>query len=327
MSLASSVSATAFNAIPIIDLSQANGSNDQRKALALQIQKACIDVGFFYIENHGIPQPIIINILSAIQAYFALPLETKMKLHHKTTPNFKGYSPLLDANIDPAAGTQGDLHEGFELGWERLDSNADSKRKNDGVMTGSNLWPDEPAGFREAMLGYYHAAIAVGEVLFPLFALALELPERYFDDKTKNSAAIMRTIHYPPQNNPKDVGIGAHTDFECFTILYQQSNVQALQVLNADKKWINAPPIDGTLVINIGDQLARWTNDVFKSTVHRAINVPGVERYSIPLFFGTDYDVDIQPIPSCVSTERPAKYEAITAGEYVKQRLEAMYNH
>ncbi|KAH7909683.1 hypothetical protein BJ138DRAFT_1114780 [Hygrophoropsis aurantiaca] len=162
-----------------------------------------------------------------------------IQLHHKTTPNFTGYSPLLDANIDPAAGNQGDLHEGFRVGWERLDStpqtlassDTDSKRANDGVMAGGNLWPDEPAGFRESMLGYYHAAVAVGEVLFPLFALALELPERYFEDKTKNSAAIMRTIHYPPQNNPKDVGIGAHTEyfhFPLFTPIPSAENIRLI---------------------------------------------------------------------------------------------------
>ncbi|KAH7928743.1 2OG-Fe(II) oxygenase [Leucogyrophana mollusca] len=321
MSLASSASTAVFDSIPIIDLSSPN-----RTQLALEIQSACINVGFFYVKNHGIPQHTIDAVLSAVQAYFALPYETKMKLHHKTTPNFKGYSAVLDANIDPAAGNKGDLHEGFELGWEKLDSaphvkldTQDPKRANDGVMTGANIWPDEPAG---------HSAFKVGKALFPLFARALELPETYFDDKTKNSAAIMRALHYPAQTNPTDIGIGAHTECVfCFTILYQQPGTQALQVLNADKKWIDAPPIDGTLVINIGDQLARWTNDVFKSTIHRAINAPGVERYSIPLFFGTDYDVNIEPMQSCVSIDRPPKYEAITAGEYIKLRLETMYKH
>jgi len=100
-----------------------------------------------------------------------------------------------------------------------------------------------------------------------------------------------------------------------------------LQVLNAKNEWISAPPIPGTLVINLGDQFARWTNDVFKSTVHRAINRSGVHRYSIPLFFGTDYDVKLEPIHSCISPDQPSKYEIITAGEYVKSRLEATWNH
>lgn len=140
----------------------------------------------------------------------------------------------------------------------------------------------------------------------------------------------MKVLHYPPQTGPVDdrvIGIGAHTDFECFTMLWQQPEIQALQVLNQDKKWVDAPPVSGTLVMNIGDQFARWTNDVFKSTVHRAINRSGVERYSLPLFFGTDYDVELVPIPSCVSEDRPAKYPIVTAGDHVKQRLKATYGH
>lgn len=140
----------------------------------------------------------------------------------------------------------------------------------------------------------------------------------------------MRLLHYPPQSGEVDkriIGIGAHTDWECFTILWQEPGIQALQVLNTSQEWIDAPPTEGTLVINLGDELARWTNDVFKSTVHRAINRSGARRYSIPLFFGTDYDVRLEPIPSCVSAERPARYDVITAGDYIKARLQATYGH
>jgi len=139
----------------------------------------------------------------------------------------------------------------------------------------------------------------------------------------------MRVLHYPPQTGVHDdrIGIGAHTDFECFTLLWQQPDKQALQVLNADKKWIDATPIPGTIVVNLGDQFARWTNGIFKSTVHRAINRTGVQRYSMPLFFGTDYNVMLEAIPSCVSEERPPKYEPMKAGDFVKMRLKAAYGH
>jgi len=114
---------------------------------------------------------------------------------------------------------------------------------------------------------------------------------------------------------------------QCFTILWQQDEINALQVLNAAGKWVDAVPIRGSLVVNLGDQFARWTNDVFKSTVHRAVNRSGVARYSIPLFFGTDYNVPLEAIPSCVSDDFPPKYEVVTAGDYVKSRLEATYLH
>ncbi|EEB92166.1 hypothetical protein MPER_09365, partial [Moniliophthora perniciosa FA553] len=142
--------------------------------------------------------------------------------------------------------------------------------------------------------------VQLGRSLFPLFALALDLPENFFDDKTTKPAAIMRLLHYPPQNPTKMaedgsvIGIGAHTDYE--------DAISGLQVQNNDGKWIDAVPIPGTVVVNLGDQFARWTNDIFKSTLHRVINKSGMERYSIPLFFGTNYDVLLE-------------YEVVSAGD------------
>ncbi|THH06143.1 hypothetical protein EW145_g4288 [Phellinidium pouzarii] len=272
-------------------------------------------------KNHGIPEETILGAIEEGKKFFALPTETKFEYDSRKSPNFKGYGGLLSGNNDPE--NRGDLHEGFDIGPE----NSHSSKKS--AMSGANVWPTAVApNFRERVLSYYDAAVSFGRTLFPLFAIALDLPEDFFDDKTQETAAIMRVLHYPPQTGPHDdrvLGIGAHTDFECFTILWQEPNIDALQVLNAKNEWVKATPIPGTLVINIGDQLARWTNDVFKSTVHRAINRTGVERYSMPLFFGVDYNVELKAIPSCISAERPPKYEVITAGEHVKARLEVTY--
>ncbi|KAF5360410.1 hypothetical protein D9756_004930 [Leucocoprinus leucothites] len=332
---------TAFQEVPMIDL-QNIGSRDkcERTQLVQAIKDACMRVGFFYVKNHGIPERIINETLEKGKDFFELPLETKMIIENKKTPNFKGYSPLLSGNNDPYGA--GDMQEGFEFGWEAIDRTSEA-RSEDGVMAGANVWPSEEdvPGFREAALHYYHTAVKLGKTLFPLFALALDLPETFFDDKTRHSAALMKLLHYPPQTGPVDErkpgltrSILVHLPpqlgkfvYQCFTILWQEPGIQALQVLNAKKQWINAPPIPGTLVINLGDQFARWTNDIFKSNVHRAINRSGVERYSIPLFFGTDYNVRLDPILGCVSPERPLKYEVTTAGEYVRARLQTTYNH
>ncbi|PPQ65889.1 hypothetical protein CVT26_000909 [Gymnopilus dilepis] len=323
-----------FQDVPVIDLQNISSTDPiRRRKLADEIRDACIRVGFFYVKNHGIPEDVINAVLEEAKSFFALPLEKKMEIEHRKTPNFKGYSPLLSGNNDPNGG--GDLQEGFEFGWESPDQSKvdpEDDSSTSGVMAGANVWPSEDyiPGFRERVLRYYHAAVNLGKMMFPLFALALDLPEAFFDDKTQHSAALMKLLHYPPQTGPIDervIGIGAHTDWECFTILWQEPGIQALQVLNSEKKWINAPPIPGTLVINLGDQFARWTNDIFKSTVHRAINRSGVRRYSIPLFFGTDYNVKLEPMLSCISPERPPKYEVITAGEYVKGKLQATYSH
>ncbi|KAI0671179.1 Clavaminate synthase-like protein [Trametes maxima] len=322
--------AEAFKDIPIIDLKNIDSRDSEiRRNLGKAVRDACINVGFLYVKNHGIPESTIEGAVNASREFFDLPLEKKTELDIRKTANFKGYNAILSSNNDPL--NRGDLHEGFEFGWEELSArDYDEKRANDGAMAGVNVWPSDLPAFRPSVLAYYHAAVDLGRKLFPLFALALDLPENFFDDKTKNAAAIMRVLHYPPQTGPVDdrvIGIGAHTDFECFTILWQEPRIQALQVLNKQKQWIDAPPVPGTLVVNIADQLSRWTNDVFKSTVHRAINRSGVRRYSIPLFFGTDYDVKLEPIPSCISPERPAKYKVVTAGDYVKERLKATYGH
>ncbi|KAJ7119825.1 2OG-Fe-II oxygenase [Mycena epipterygia] len=323
-----------FKAIPVIDLSDISSTDPAvRRGLVHEIKHACMEVGFFYVKNHGIPEEILQRTLALMRSFFDLPLEAKLEVENTKTPNFKGYSPVLSGNNDPNGA--GDLQEGFEFGYEVLDDApakdfAGSGKDGDDIMAGANVWPAQLPEFRVAALEYYHRALNLGRLLFPLFALALDLPEDFFADKTRHSAALMRLLHYPPQVVEVDgrvIGIGAHTDWECFTILWQEPGIQALQVLNTSKEWIDAPATEGTLVINLGDELARWTNDVFKSTVHRAINRSGVRRYSIPLFFGTDYDVRLEPIPSCVSEERPARYEVITAGEYIKARLQATYGH
>ncbi|KAF8956978.1 hypothetical protein BDZ97DRAFT_136092 [Flammula alnicola] len=325
---------STFEEIPVIDIKDACSSDPAaRRKLADLIRDACINVGFFYIESHGIPDAVIDNIIDAAKGYFSLPEATKLELDIHKTPNFKGYTALLGENTDSTG--LGDLHEGFDLGWEPMMGASvydalPAASRNDGVMTGENVWPQDLPGFKEATLDYYHRVLQVGQLLFPLFALALDLPENFFDDKTTKPAAIMRLLHYPPQSptsfetdpDGRQIGIGAHTDYECFTILWQD-RAGGLQVQNTSGKWVDAVPIPGTLVVNLGDQFARWTNDIFKSTLHRVINRSGLERYSIPLFFGTDYD----PIPTCVTPGSPSKYEIITAGEYVKSRLEATYAH
>ncbi|KAI0345609.1 2OG-Fe-II oxygenase [Trametopsis cervina] len=316
---------STFEQIPVIDLENIHSSDPiVRRALADQIRDSCINVGFFYVRSHGVAEQTISSALSAGKNFFALPQATKQALDIHKSANFKGYTALLGENTNPE--NRGDLHEGFDIGWEAPNGAA---RSDDGAMTGDNVWPDADIlpGFREDVLQYYHAVVNLGKALFPLFALALDLDENFFDDKVTKPAAIMRLLYYPSQDGVVDdriQGIGAHTEY-CFTILWQD-DVPALQVLNNQGKWIDAVPIPGTFVVNLGDQFARWTNDIFKSTVHRAINRSGKERYSIPLFFGTDYNVKLEALPSCVSDAFPAKYEVVTAGDYVKSRLEATYS-
>jgi isopenicillin N synthase-like dioxygenase len=189
-------------------------------------------------------------------------------------------------------------------------------------MSGPNVWPEFPS-FKETVGEYYAEILKLARRLIRLFALVLDLPETFFDKFVSTPGAMGRLLHYPPQaaNDPEALGIGAHTDIECFTILCQ-GTVPALQILNAKGEWIQAPPIPGSFVVNIGDMLARWTNDKFISTVHRVWNITGKERYSIPFFFGANYDAVISTLESCL-TDGQTKYEPVLAGDYVYKRLAA----
>lgn len=189
-------------------------------------------------------------------------------------------------------------------------------------MSGPNVWPDYPE-FKDTVASYYADILKLARRLIKLFALILDLPEDFFDQFVSTPGAMGRMIHYPPQaaNDPEALGIGAHTDIECFTILCQ-GTVPALQILNSKGEWIQAPPVPGTFVVNIGDMLARWTNDRFISTVHRVWNITGKERYSIPFFFGANYDAVITTLESCL-TDGQTKYEPVLAGDYVYKRLAA----
>ncbi|KAF5382511.1 hypothetical protein D9615_003067 [Tricholomella constricta] len=268
--LASRRTESTFEEIPVIDFTDARSTDPaKRRALADLIRDASINVGFFYLKNHGISEERVANVLEASKRFFALDISTKMELQPKKldigkTSNFKGYTALLQENVNPAG--QGDLHEGFDIGWEaELPSDAPVFTKTtSGAMSGTNVWPSNLPGFKEAVLAYYHDAIGLGKLLFPLFALALDLSEDFFDDKTTRPAAIMRILHYPPQSSNVDaegrqIGIGEHTDYEASMMFRREigtltesaslDRVGGLQVKNAAGKWLDAVHIPETLVV------------------------------------------------------------------------------
>lgn len=154
------------------------------------------------------------------------------------------------------------------------------------------------------------------------FALALNLPETYFDEATSFPMVGIRILHYPPQErqDARDIGLGAHTDYSFFTLV-QQENVAALQVLNANGIWVEAPPKPRTYVVNVGDFLSRITNGVFKSTVHRVLNRSGEERYSMPFFFSPNEEATLEVVPTC--KKEGVDEESVNAGDYYMERLRA----
>ncbi len=319
-------SQVAFTSIPVIDFGpMINGSEAERQAVGDAVRDACTTSGFFYAINHGVETDTIDATYQAARQFFDLPHARKQEVAIENSHLLRGYTDLLAEKTDPDS--KGDLHEGFDIA---LDLPEDDPDVVSGVFGyGPNQWPSNLPGFKPALLNYHTAMLDFGARMFSAFALALELPEDYFYARITKPMAHMRVLRYPSQDgeiDEKQIGIGAHSDYECFTIL-STDDTPALQVLNPNGEWIQAPPIEGAFIINIGDLMARWTNDYFQSTVHRAINSSGRERYSIPFFFGPSSKEEIEVLPSCQSPDHPAKYTPIPAGEYIKSRFDDTYEY
>lgn len=317
---------TPFEEIPVIDFGPMHSDDAAaRAAVGAAVRKACTEVGFFYATNHGVPQAVIDETFDAAHEFFDLPMDTKQSISVEKSDAMRGYTALLGENTDPD--NNGDLHEGFDLA---LDLPIDDPDVVAGVFGyAPNQWPDGLDGFRDTLMAYHAEAISFGTLIFQAFALALELDENHFAQAITKPMAHMRVLHYPDQTAAKDekqIGIGAHSDYECFTILCTD-DTPALQVLNSAGTWIQAPPIPGAFIVNVGDLMARWTNNYFQSTVHRAINSSGKRRYSIPFFFGVNSQEVVEVLPSCQSQENPPKYKPITAGDYIRSRFDDTYAH
>jgi isopenicillin N synthase-like dioxygenase len=300
---------TAFRELPTVDVAGLYAQElNQRERVAGELGKASRAAGFFYLRGHRIEAGVIDALLAAAAAFFALPEAEKQRYYIGLSPNHRGYVPPGE---EVFYGGAKDQKEAFDLCFEPPAGVVDTR---DNPFAGPNVWPDLP-GFREAVGRYYAAVFELGCRLLRGFALALDLPEAYFDRFVSAPPSQLRLLHYPASTEASStVGIGAHTDYECFTILLPTA--PGLEVMNGVGEWIDAPPRAGELVVNIGDMLETWTNGELCATSHRVRKV-SQERYSFPLFFSCDYDVLVEPLPHFISPERPARYRAVKAGEHL----------
>ncbi|KAL3479559.1 hypothetical protein BJX99DRAFT_267956 [Aspergillus californicus] len=320
--------AGSFQKIPIIDLTNMRSPHfEERKAVAKEVCDACTNVGFFYIKNHGVPEELVDGAFAEAHRFFhELSEAQKMELDISKNTEFYGYAPIRTA---PASGGQvrRRLYESINFGYEpQFDDAAIGTEDN-----GPSFWPQEGdlPNFKRNLGQYYKSVMGLSRDLLRMFALGLDLEENFFDQFFKRPGVLLKLNHYPESlpiddEAAKDAGIGAHSDLESFTIL-AQDQVKSLEVLSKDGQWVEAEPVRGTFVVNIGDAMAMWTNDLFLSTIHRAFNREGKARYSIPFFFGADYNAVMETLPSCISDARPVKYKPVTAGEHVRMRLNLTY--
>jgi isopenicillin N synthase-like dioxygenase len=310
--------------IPVIDIGNLRSDRlSDRQAVAHEIHQAAREIGFFYITNHGISEAVIAQTLAEAKRFFDLPLEVKQRVAIAHSPISRGYEPLAYQTLDENAAP--DLKEGYYIG---IDRGQDDPLVQAGTFNhGANQWLPDLPGWREQMELYFSQMLELARLLCRGLALSLEVEEHYFDRLVDNPMAILRLLHYPPhpaQTGTHQFGCGAHTDWGAITILWQDQN-GGLEVCTAQGEWIEATPIEGTFVINLGDMMARWTNDRYQSTPHRVINRSGRERYSIPFFFDPNYYALVECIPTCCSADHPPQYPPITAGEHIMEMYRKTY--
>lgn len=311
--------------LPVIDISGLSSNNPaDRQAVGAELRKACLDKGFFYIRNHGVPVELVDDVFAEAAAFFALPVEQKDEVNKSQSKANRGYEPMQGQTLEP--GAPPDLKEGYYIGPEHA---ADDPRVVAGMFNhGPNQWPSQRPDFRPVMEKYREVMFDLAARLMRGMALSLSLPEDYFVGYHKDANGTVRLLHYPPQppqGNPAQKGAGAHTDFGGLTIL-RQGNVGGLQVWDQKSDaWIHADPLPDTYVVNLGDMISRWTNDRYRSTVHRVVNASGTERYSVPFFYTGNYAFNVECIPTCLEPGEQSKYPPVTVEQHMREMYKRTY--
>ncbi|GAB4190222.1 MAG: 2-oxoglutarate and iron-dependent oxygenase domain-containing protein [Thalassobaculales bacterium] len=314
----------AAEAIPVIDIGALRGGAPGAvRQVADEILKASAELGFFYVRNHGLPEAARDRAVEAARAFFAQPMAVKQQV--AVNRRHRGFLALGGAKM--YSGARSDLKESFNFGLELPDSDPDAIAHPN--LMGPNQWPQGYAEMRPAAYGYYEAAMACGHDLMRAFAVGMDLPEDFFRQRFRKPLARGSILYYPPQ--PPDLGdeqfgVAPHTDYGCLTLLWQDSN-GGLEVKGRSGEWLTAHPIPDTLVINVGDLLARWSNDRFASTPHRVVNRSGRERYSMAVFFDPDYDAVIDPRDANPPPGATMRHEPVTAGAHIEARFDAAFKY
>ncbi|ROV92571.1 hypothetical protein VMCG_08919 [Cytospora schulzeri] len=316
--------------IPIIDIAgylqqHPTPDPDLTSHITQQIHQAARSPGFFQITGHNIPHELRTRLFQSMETFFALPAATKSSLHKDHSPAFRGYEGVGDQMLE--AGVL-DRKEGFTIGaeWE-----GDPERA--GFLQGRNQWPAEEVcpGLREVLGEYFEAMRGLSKAMFRLMALSLGLDEEWFDDfvASENSVTICRVHRYPPVTPElagKTRGVGAHTDFGGMTLLLQD-DMGGLEVFHRPTQtWHPVTPVKDAFVVNIGDMMERWTNDVYTSTLHRVISpVSDRNRYSVAFFNEGRRDQIIECIPTCLKPGEKPKYEPVQVVSHLKKRYWGSY--
>lgn len=303
--------------IPIIDLNGLRPGNPIPVRLVKDVDEALREIGFFTVINHGVDYELVSNMFLQMKSFFDLSPGSKERIEIHKSPYMRGY---FSEGADKSDGVLGDIKEGFDMASDLALDDPYVVAKL--PFYGPNVWPVELPEFKSVMTEYHAKMLMLGKSLLRVFALALNMPIDYFDDKFIKPMAQLRILRYPSISYMQGgaIGAGEHTDFGWITMI-AQSDTGGLEVQKSNGSWMSVKPVPNSFVVNVGDLMSLWTNERYKATMHRVINTTGKIRHSAAFFMDPDFTASVECLPSCCSKENPAKYEAIVAGEYMDRRF------
>ena len=307
--------------VPLVDIAALRDGSDPQR-VAHEIHRAMTEVGILYVRGHGIPDGLIDRARDAAYRFFRQPRESKLEVAAR--PWHRGFLAVGDAKMYDTA-TQ-DLKESFIWGRELTPQEVHEAKDN--PVLGPNVWPAGVPDLKDAALAYFDAAHDCAQDLLRAFALALDLPSDTYAVGATAPLSRGAIVYYPPQaaGEPRDrFGVAPHTDFGVLTVLCQD-DVGGLEVQTVSGDWVAAPPIEGSLVVNVGDLLHRWSNGRFRSPPHRVVNRSGRERLSLVVSYDPNGETLIDPAAVCAAGEAP-QFEAITCGDYLTWRFGKAFSY
>lgn len=304
--------------IPIIDLGPfLAGQPGALERTGEEVRYALENVGFYFIVNHGVAQEIIDRTFELAKRYHSLPLERKMP--SRFDENSVGYMPLAGSTIRSSslnANNKPNLYEGFFMKRDLAPDHPDVVNRR--PFRGLNKWPEELPGFRSDAMAYSVAMERLGQSMLPLYAVALGLPPDWFKRAFSDPMFTLLLLHYPQQDvvEKNEFGIAPHTDSSFMTLL-AQNELPGLSVGLPNGRWVEAPSVAGSFLVNGGDIMRRWLNERFLATPHRVVNRSGRERYAIPFFMDCNYDWTMVCPETCRSHGGPPRYDPFRYADYM----------
>lgn len=318
-----------FSAIPILDVSGLRSGDAASARQVTDTLRGYLEtVGFVYVAGHGIPEDRVQAVREASRRFFALPEDEKLKI--RIDRNFRGYLPIASSTIVTSSVAQVSKPNQSESLMLMHEVAADAPDAIAGKpLQGPNQWPDEGLvpGFRATVEDYVGRMNTLGRMLASAISVSLGLAADDLAPWFEKPTTFLRLLHYPTQPEEEGLfGSAPHTDYGFITLL-AQDDVGGLEVRNKAGDWVAAPPVPGTFVLNVGDILARWSNNRFVSTPHRVINRSGKERYSQPFFFDPSMDRTIAALPTCVPAGQVPIHEPVVYRDYLMERIDKNYHY